>query len=104
MPLPENKFLVSDDTKNELNKTQTLSSNPSKLIGVIRKLLSDVEKLTSDIEGLSNQKADTTNLKNSYKQFVETSNVNAGIINERLNAIEELLKQTVAKLAEFDNI
>lgn len=102
MPLPEKKFLVSDDTKIEDNKN--ISIGPSKLVGTIRKLLADVEKLTSEIETLSNQKTDTTNLKNSYKAFVETTNENSGIINARLNAIEDLLKQTVAKLNEFDTI
>lgn len=105
MPLQENKYLVSDDAKNEANnKSQQINTNPSKLVGTIRKLLIDVEKIATDLEGLSNQKADTTNLKNSYKQFVETSNENAGIINARLNAIEDLLKQTVSKLNEFETI
>lgn len=105
MPLQENKFLVSDDAKNQANNAvQAVNNNPSKLVGIIRKLLTDVEKIATDLDGLSNQKADTTNLKNSYKQFVEDYNSNAGIINARLNAIEDLLKQTVAKLNEFETI
>ncbi len=99
MPLQDNRFLVST----EAEKTEVKATG-SKLVIVVRKLLADFEKLNTDFEALASQKTDTANLKTSYKQFVEDYNVNAGIINARLNAIESLLKETVIKLNELDTI
>ena len=105
MPLVEDKFLVSDDAKNLAKVQQNKTAGSSlKLVGVVRKLLVDVEKVVADIESLGSQKADTNNLKTSYKQFAEDTNRNIGTIDARLNAIEELLKQTVAKLNELDDV
>lgn len=104
MPLAEDKFLVSDDTKNLAKLQQNKTGSSLKLVGVVRKLLVDVEKAIADIESLGTQKADTNNLKTSYKQFAEDTNRNIGMIDARLNAIEELLKQTIAKLNELDEL
>jgi hypothetical protein len=99
MPLEVQKFLVSDDATVKQPQGSGL-----KLVAKIKKIVTDLEKVEVDVEGLMNQKNDTANLKNSYKQFVESYNANAGIIGARLDAIEVLLKETVAKLNELDNI
>src|SRR3989338_7869586 len=103
MPLPDDKFLVSDDAKNSA-KMQQNKTGSLKFVGVVRKLITDVEKVVADVESLGTQKADTNNLKTSYKQFAEDTNRNIGTIDARLNAIEELLKQTIAKLNELDDV
>ena len=99
MPLEEKRFLVSDDA----SKTVQPSGTGLKLVAKIKKIVTDLEKVEIDVEGLMGQKNDTSNLKNSYKQFVESYNANAGIIGARLDAIEMLLKETVAKLNELDS-
>ncbi len=101
MPLEDKKFLVSDDAS---SKQTQMSGTGLKLVAKIKKIVTDLEKVEVDVEGLMSQKNDTSNLKNSYKQFVESYNANAGIIGARLDAIEVLLKETVAKLSELDNI
>ena len=100
MPLEDKKFLVSDDA----SKNVQSSGTGLKFVAKIKKIVTDLEKVEVDVEGLMSQKNDTSNLKNSYKQFVESYNANAGIIGARLDAIENLLKETVAKLNELDSI
>ena len=98
MGLQDAKYLVAQ---------QDAVSQPtgnSKFLATMRKIIADVQKLSADVEASASQKNDTANLKNSYKQFVEDYNQNAGLLNARLNAVEELLKKVVSKLDELENI
>lgn len=99
--LKEQKFLIEND-----NHHTDLSHNTgkSKIVMTIRKLVSDLETANQTIESISNQKNDTNNLKVSYKEFVEQYNVNSGVLNERLKAVEELLKKCVTKLNEIEDL
>lgn len=67
------------------------------------KLVNVMKKLIADVEALQNQKNDTQNLKNSYIAFSQDTNSNLGVLNERLNAIEALLKKLVSRLDELEN-
>ena len=64
-------------------------SNKNRLIIVIKKIMSDVEKLLKDIELLNNNKNDTSNLKQNHKQFVEDTNANWAVLNEKIKKLED---------------
>lgn len=85
------KYLVpNEEVKIELKERS------SKIVSVLKKLIADVE-------ALQNQKNDTSNLKSSYISFSQETNSNLGILNERLNALEGLIKKLVSRLDELDN-
>lgn len=67
------------------------------------KLVSSIKKLIGDVEILQTQKHDTSNLKNSYITYVQDTNANLGVLNERLNALEILMKKLVNRLDELES-
>lgn len=67
------------------------------------KLVLHLKKLIADVEVLQTQKNDTSNLKTSYKAFIEEYNANAGILSARIDALEELVKKLVARLEDIEN-
>ena len=92
LDITKQRFLVpSEEVKIDIKE------GSSKLVNVIKKLIADVE-------AINEKKSDVTNLKNSYIAFSQDTNSNLGILNERLNAIEGLLKKLVSRLDELENI
>lgn len=95
----KNYLVAGSETKqnNEQDQAHNANLNTTKLASTIKQLVQDVQQLTA-------QRNDTTNLKNSYRDFVETYNVNEGSMNAKLSAIELLLKQLSAKLDAIENL
>ena len=92
LDITKQRFLVpSEEVKIDIKE------GSSKLVNVIKKLIADVE-------AINEKKSDVTNLKNSYIAFSQDTNSNLGILNERLNAIEGLLKKLVSRFDEIENI
>lgn len=98
-----------EDAKLFINKTKKENlpeevKDKSKFITVVKKLVIDVEKTLKEVEILSNQKIETTNLKNSYKDFCEQTNLNYGIINARVDNLENSLKDVLKTLKDLEDI
>lgn len=62
------------------------------------KMVTVVKKLGSDVECLLSQRNDTTNLKQSYQQFVVDYNANHGVLEARLKVLEDSHKKMTARL------
>lgn len=127
MPLEQMKNLINRRAHSaepiSRDSNAVVSSNPiecekkNKLVCVVRKLLVDVsslgnnllevqaklDKFNSDMEGVLNNKVDTQNLKSNYKQFVEDTNANTGLLNEKIKFLMEENKKLNDKLIELNS-
>lgn len=63
-------------------------------------LVSTIEKITKDIEELKTQKCDTSNLKNSYTNFVTDQTAENGKRQVHVNTLEAVLNNLILKVDE----
>ena len=83
-----------------------MSSAPAK-----SNLHSTIEKMAKAVDELAQQKNDTANLKNSYREFAEQKNAEHGKMKAHIDAIEAKLNNlilkvdgVVAQLAQLESI
>lgn len=68
------------------------------------KLKDIISELVRNIEDLKNQKADTTHLKASYREFAESTNASVGLLNAKIEAIESSLKKLTERFEELESM
>lgn len=92
MSLEQKRFLVENDLS-----TQEIKEGTSKLVSKLKELITEVEVLQK-------QKNDTSNLKNSYKEYVDQNNATIGVLHARLESVEKLLKKLVQQFNQLENL